>query len=104
MAKKKLTLRDFEKEVQRLDPKQKPEDSGFKTAVLLLSTLEVGPNVERLVKFTGYPKEFVRERVRRCRAGGIFRGGKIACEWFDENGGIALWCDVLVAEGMLERR
>lgn len=103
MAKKLLTLQDFEKEVQQLDPSQKPEEPSFKTAVLLLSALQVGANAERLSKFTGYPRTFVSERVRRCRENGIFKGGKVACEWFDENGGIALWCDVLVAEGLLAR-
>jgi hypothetical protein len=101
---KKLTLKFLENAVHRLDPKIKSEDSSFKTAVLLLSALQVGANINRLVKFTGYPKNFVRERAQRCRQNGIFQGGKVACEWFDkDNGGIGLRCDVLVAEGVLER-
>jgi hypothetical protein len=100
---KKFTFKYFEKEVRRLDPNLKPDDPCFKTAVLLLSALQVGANIERLVEFTGYPKGFVRERALRCRENGIFRGGKVACDWFDENGGVGLWCDVLVAEGLLGR-
>jgi len=98
------TLKDFEKEVQHLDPNTTPEEPAFKTGVLLLSALHVGANINRLTKFTGYPKDFVRDRVKRCRENGIFVGGEVVCGWFDENGGIAFWMDVLVADGLLAKR
>jgi len=107
MAKKNKVwaLKDFEKEVQRLDPKTAPEEPAFKTGVLLLSALQVGPNVDRLAKFTGYSKTFIRERAKRCRENGIFIGSKVACEWFDkECGGVAFWMDVLVAEGLMAKK
>lgn len=101
---KKLKLQDFEKEVQHLDPKMtNPQEDSFRTAVLLLAALQETPNILKLTKFTGYPREFVRERVQRARKAKIFVGAEVACEWFEENGGIAFWCDVLVVEGLLSR-
>lgn len=105
MNPKPLTLEKIQREVKRLDPKLHKNDNLFKTAVLMFSALRVGPSTKRLVEFTGYPTSFVEPRVQRLRKAKIFVRGKVRCAWFEKAGGeIAFWCDVLVAEGMLDRR
>jgi hypothetical protein len=102
--KRKFSLGWFEKEVKRLDPQVNKEDDAFKTGVLLLASLQEGANIQRLAKFTGYDKGFIRERAARARKNGIFVGGEVRCDWFDEKaGGVAFWVDVLVAQGLLAR-
>jgi len=101
--KRQLTLKNFEEEVMKLDPKTGPDDPVFSTAVFMLAALQVGANADRVAKFCGYRRDYVRERARRLREAKVWVGGKTNCEWFEENGGIAFWCDVLVAEGLLDR-
>lgn len=104
MEDEKVTLPVITKEVHRLDPQLKESEDSFKTAVLMLSALSVGTEVDALVKFTRLPESFVAERVGRLKAGGVFKGDEIHVDWFDEeNGGIAFWMDVAVAQGLVER-
>ena len=102
--KRKLSLQWFEKEIKRLDPGISKDDDAFKTGVLLLAALQEGANMQRLAKFTGYDKSFIRVRVTRARDNGIFVGGRVHCDWFDDkSGAVAFWADVLVAQGLLAR-
>jgi len=102
---KKWTLFDFEKEVQRLDPEIKLDDPCFKTGVMLLASIQVGANADRLAKFCRYSRDFVRPRARRARKNGIWQYDAVSCDWFDEkSGGVAFWMDVMVAEGIMKRR
>jgi len=102
--KKVWTLDDLKKEVKRLDPKTSDENEpAFKTALILLSALVVGANQKNIAKFTKIPQKFIAERAKRLRANGIWRGSKTNCDWFEKSGGIAFWCDVLVAEGLIRR-
>jgi hypothetical protein len=105
-AKTRWTVRDFEDEVCRLDPEIKASDPAFKTAVLLLSALQEGININKLTKFTGYSKDFVRKKVTSGREGGIFVKGEVHDSgWFDkETGGVGFWLDVLCIEGKVQRR
>lgn len=99
-----ITLPFIKKEVHRLDPALNESEDYFKTAVVMLSALKVGTDVDELVKFTRLPEPFIAERVGRLNASGIFDGDEIRANWFDEeNGGIAFWMDVAVAEGLIER-
>lgn len=103
LKKSVLELQKIQKEVARLDPSIKENSATFKTAVMLLSALQVGANEEKVMAFTGFSKSFVTSRARRLRKSGIWDGDKTACEWFGEDGGIAFWADVCVAEGLLQR-
>jgi hypothetical protein len=103
--KKQWTVSDFEKEVRRLDPKIKSDDPCFKTGVVLLVSLMVGANADRVAKFCKYSRDFVRPRARRARKNGIWQYDTVSCDWFDKkSGGVAFWLDVMTAEGILKRR
>ncbi len=99
-----VTIDTIRKEVARLDPKLDVESDGYKAAVVLLSSLQVGPNIKRTAKFAQYPRAKVARFSRNLRKSGVWRGGKLYVEWFEEkNGGIAFWMDVCVAEGLMAR-
>ncbi len=103
--KKQWKLVDFENEVVRLDPKIDRDDPCFKTGVILLVAIQVGANADRIAKFCGYSRDFVRLRARRARKNGIWQYDAVNCdEWFEKKfGGVAFWMDVLVAEGQMKR-
>ena len=99
-----LTIERVRAEVKRMDPNVDENSSEFRSAVILLSALVVGPRVREVATFTGYKYRDVAERFRRLRASGVVRQGQLSIQWFDEDGGgIAFWLDVLVAEGMMAR-
>jgi hypothetical protein len=89
--------------VKKLDPKLEEDSGAFMAAMVLIASTQVGPNVEKIAKRTGLKRAVVREYGKRIRGNGIWQGGKIACDWFDKDGGIAFWCDVAVAEGLMNR-
>lgn len=98
-------LRQVIKEVKALDSNLKEEDETFKVAVIVMSSCIVGPNIQRLSKFTKYPRHYIAPLAKRLRKNGVWVKGKIRCEWFEEEaGGIAFWLDVGVAQGLIERR
>lgn len=99
--KKKLTLKDLKHEVRRLEPDITEEQ--MKTPLILLAGIVVGANQRRISNFTGIPISYIRPRGKRLRKNGIWVGKKTACEWFDEAGSIGFFCDILVAEGLVER-
>lgn len=95
------TVRDI---VKKLDPKIKEDDSAFKAAMVLVASAQVGPNTDKVARRAKLPRALVRKYGKRLRHQGIWRGRKIACEWFDKtSGGTAFWCDVCVAEGLMNR-
>lgn len=100
---KEVTVEQIEREVRRLDPHS--TGSGFQTAVLMLAALQIGTgDVEALQRFTGFDQEFIETRATNLRRNGIWTAdGKTDCAWFEKDGGIAFWCDVNVAEGLMER-
>jgi len=90
------------REIKRLDPKLKhPEESH--AAVFLLTALHVGPRLGKIMRASGLDPELCRRYFHNAQYHKIFRGSKIACEWFEENGGIAFWCDTFVLDGLLEK-
>lgn len=99
-----MSLRSIKSIVEKMEPTIKPTDSAFQTTVILLAALQVGQNVRELSKFTGYPETFIRERAVRLKQNGIWKAGKTYADWLnEEDGGIAFWCDVNVAEGLMTR-
>lgn len=81
-------------------------DSLMNTVRILLSLLLVGTNADRIAKFLGLKRTFVRVRVTALRQNEIVRGQRICAEeWFDEKyGQLACLLDALVAEGYLEKK
>ena len=104
MTTEELTLAKIKKAVRKLDPDCKPESEAFKAAVCLLASLQVGPNAKKIAEFTKYRERTVRNFAGHLRDSGVWRNGKVRCEWFDErHGGVAFWLDVAVATGMVRR-
>lgn len=99
-----VSLDEIKAALHELDPKLKETDEAWEVGLFLLAGLQVGTSAERVATFTGLPSERVHGWARRARAQRIWRGGKTACEWFDEkSGGVAFWCDVSVVMGFLAR-
>jgi len=96
------SLRD---RVQHLKPALPQSAPLFKAAVLLLAAQQVGQNVDRLARFTGYPREFIAKRARRLCDNGVWQDGRTVSIWsvdsLHEN---AFWADAGVAEGTTCRR
>ncbi len=103
--KKKIDLPYLISEVKRLDPKLNEGSEDFSTALMLLAALVLGTNEKMISRFTGLPLYFIRPRADRLRKNKIWIGNKTFCDWFKKGyGGIAFWIDVLVAQGMLNRK
>lgn len=101
---KQLTVNDLKKEIRRMDPNLKPTDESFDTAVILLASTIVGPNVLSVSRYTGIATPEVAKRAKNFRESKVWSGKKVrAGEWFDKDGGIAFWLDVSVGDGMLRR-
>lgn len=95
----------FREKVSRMSPRLAPDSSEFRAAVLLLAGVEVGHNVDRLARLTGYPPDFVARCARRLYDNGVWRGGETCSPWHDQAGGDeAFWADVRVAVGQMCRR
>jgi hypothetical protein len=57
---------DLQKGIRELDPEMDFESADFRTAAILLAAaFHIGPHVDRLVQFTGYPMTFVADIDRR---------------------------------------
>lgn len=96
--------RKCKRELKRMDPNFGPSDEGFMHAMLMLGALSVGPSIVRLSKAMGIPRATIRPISKALRANGIWVRGMTRARWFDsKTGGIAFWCDVLAAQGLLNR-
>lgn len=93
-------------EVARLDPRLAPDSTRFRSAVLLLAARELGQNVDRLARFTRYPREMVARCARRLVDNGVWKQGETVSRWAADprEDPEAFWGDVGVAEGKLYRR
>lgn len=103
----KHTIEEIKKDVAEIIDKElsvdTEDDIAFKASVVLLSSAVVGPNIKRLVEFTGYPRSLISEFSKRLRENGIWKGGRIYANWLDPDGGIEFICDSMVAVGWLAR-
>jgi hypothetical protein len=101
---KEQTLQEIERILQ--DPFFSEDNFPVKDSVrILLASLQVGPNADRIARFLGLNRDtVVRPRVKRLRANGVFQGCEIVCEWDNkESGHMSLLLDALVAEGLVAR-
>jgi hypothetical protein len=84
-----------------------PEDKlTTECMIVLVSTLAVGANVDRLVKQTGYSRKLIEEISVRMRKAGLWIGDLVDdTAWFDQKGGLtaAFYFQALVAKGQLLR-
>jgi hypothetical protein len=75
-------------------------------AVLVIS-LKVGPNADRLAQYTGYSRKFVSALIEHMEEAGLFTNGLVDDEeWWDSKGelnGFALFTHAHVALGLVRR-
>jgi hypothetical protein len=83
-------------------PELAEESPGFQTALLLLLGREMGHNVDRLARVSGFPRDFVAKCTRRLFDNGVWQDGRTVCDWSEDEA--SFWADVEVAEGKLYRR
>jgi hypothetical protein len=92
-------------QVEQLRPELPQSAPSFQAAVLLLAAQQIGQNIDRLARFTGYPREFIARCARRLCDNGVWQDSRTIATWgidtFDNN---AFWADVAVAEGNTCRR
>lgn len=97
------TIRCAIRETLDIEPSDDPDL--FMVGVIIASALEVGPNGDRLAKFTGYNRDKVREVAKRMRDNKLWVGHAIDVEhWFHkETGIISFVLDCLIGQGEIER-
>lgn len=102
---KEMTFKEVQKTIREMDKKlEKTDAEGWEAACVLLSAAFCGTGAKALQDFTGLPAANIAKWQRRARDAGIFKKGRIECEWMDEKaGGIAFFCDVAVMRGWLKR-
>lgn len=90
--------------IKSSDPNVNEDDESYKAAAVLLAAINVGQNQSKIVKLLGYPRALVAKFAYNLKKSGVWKNGKTYAEWNDpENGGIAFWMDVCVAQGLMER-
>lgn len=99
----KLTLKEVEAEVRRLDAGSPENGETYRVSVALLSALVVGTGAGPIAEFTGYDRSEVEKWVENWKKAGVFRGRKVVCNWFDDGGGVAFILDGLVGLGLVGR-
>jgi hypothetical protein len=95
-------------EVERLDPalQGKETEDGYQAGVVLLAAVWVtGTDINKLIAFTGYDRDFVGAISLRMHKAGLWEEGDFvhSDHWFNENGDycVDFWIDVLVGLGLL---
>jgi hypothetical protein len=103
---KKITLQQFEKEILAInESKDEKLSETDKVGVLLLASLQEGVDVDKLAEFTKYPQALVRKTVKWLKDSGTYQDGKFCVEWFEKDGGaVALMCDMMCVQGILEKK
>ena len=100
------TLDEMEDEAKRASPfmAQDEQESQF-VRVLLAAAFFVGPNIDRLVSFTGYSRNFIAEISVRMHDSGLWADGDVCVRhWFDDEfewTEFGLRQDCLVASGYM---
>ena len=75
-----------------------------RAAATLLAACVVGPSVKRIAKFLVLPRRVVAEFSRSARRNGIWRGGRVYGDYFnEETGGIELCLDANCLFGLMKR-
>ena len=102
-----ITIKTIYNELARIDPQLKIGDESFKAAVVLLSALAVGTDVNALHDFTGINKATIKKFSANLTKNGVWKHGKTLADWFDGKNGegtIAFFMDVNVALGFMARK
>lgn len=104
-----MNIKEVKNAVKEIDPdsdKWNDIDDGFRACVIMISPAiaDVSTNAKDITEFTGYEKDFVEMCVNNLVKGEIFVGDKVAgAEWLEEDGGLSIILDSMVALGLLEK-
>jgi len=102
-------LQVIKEDLIRLDPTMAGgEDSeSFRAAVLVFSAACFGADVDHLVAFTGYPRDFVARVSQRMRSCGLWNDAFVNDDWYidgtfeDQIIPPVFWTHVLAAQGLV---
>lgn len=99
------SLEQIKDEVRRVNPFALEEEPDPQIAtVLIAAAFFVGPHIDRLATFTGYPRSFIADISCRMHDSGLWAEGKVFFEhWFGDDlkwTEFGLIPDCLVAEGL----
>jgi hypothetical protein len=102
-------LRLVKEMVEELDPelRNQEDDLGYRVAVVLLSAVQLGPDVAKLSRSTGYEMALITDIWLRMQRAELWNEMDVCCDhWFLNNmmSSTQFWLDVLVAEGLAQRR
>lgn len=107
---KSINLQFVKERLLEIDPslEGREGDESYKTALVLLSALALGPDTARLAKFTQLPREFVATTRQRMIQAELWTEADTCCDhWFVGDAVFCVgifWADVLVAEGLVIRQ
>ena len=91
-------------ELRKMDPQLDMNDEAAKAALVMLAATQIGQSQTKLAKATGVHRTLVAKFAHNLKKSGIWKNGQTHANWCDKKeGGIAFWCDVLVAQGMMQR-
>jgi hypothetical protein len=83
-------------------------EKDFPVAIVLIAAgLLVGPDVERLITLTGFPREFVERIAQNMFACGLWEQGHVHCEFLVDDltwNSVGLMLNVFVAQGFISAR
>lgn len=106
----KWTRADFINEAARVIGDKDKTSEAVLCGAMMLAALRDGTSIFKLARtLKCEPKDIARFHDALTKSGvfikpGNRHGGKVACEWFDEeNGGVAFCLDVNVGLGLMER-
>lgn len=107
MKKVKLTARQFELEIHRLDSNLDFDSPTWNAAIVILSSLQEGGDPRHLASFLSLPVGVVRGFVAALRKNGMWstkEGIQASGDYCEKGvGGVTFWLDVSVALGYLSR-
>src|ERR1035438_974962 len=98
-------MTELERDVRRIADGRDQQIS--RAMAVLVISLQVGPNADRLAQCTGYPREFVGGLIEHMKEAGLWTNGLLDDrEWWDSGGelnGVAVFTHAQVALGLVRR-
>jgi hypothetical protein len=99
------SLKSMRRDIRKIDDTLKEDSYAFKVAMVLLVSEEVGPYVDRIATFVGYPRSLVQVIASRLQKAEIWHDDEVRCKpWFDpKTGGMAFRLALMTGRGWLTR-
>src|SRR5262249_38066729 len=100
-----LSIERIHEEIRKMKPGWgDPESDGYKALIVMYAALNVGQDVSRLSRFTGYPEELITTIKQRLRLALLWEEGDLfnIDHWFSESD-LDFFLDSMVAIGEIRR-